>query len=179
MENAFSFVGEMQPRMQGGDSRYNRQLFREANPDLELESKCKKVTDKMSESMNIIANEPSLAFFRIQEHVRKCLPQLVETKHEVLDLQQQVQGASFDAEYAANAVKGMHRSGKHFQNVQDLLKNAMFIKQQIDYEASRRDTEVEATTVELPAVANVGIQTSLQVNSLDKGNNSSGTVQQQ
>jgi hypothetical protein len=38
------------------------------------------VTEKLSESMNIIANEPSLAFFRIQEHVRKCLPQLAETK---------------------------------------------------------------------------------------------------
>ena len=38
------------------------------------------VTDKISESMNIIANEPSLAFFRVQEHVRKSLPQLVETK---------------------------------------------------------------------------------------------------
>jgi hypothetical protein len=33
-----------------------------------------------AESMNIIANEPSLAFFRVQEHVRKSLPQLVETK---------------------------------------------------------------------------------------------------
>lgn len=38
------------------------------------------VTDKISENMNVIANEPSLAFFRIQEHVRKSLPQLVETK---------------------------------------------------------------------------------------------------
>ena len=38
------------------------------------------VTDKVSETLNVIANEPSLAFFRIQEHVRKCLPQLVETK---------------------------------------------------------------------------------------------------
>lgn len=38
------------------------------------------VTDRVSESMNVIANEPSLAFYRIQEHVRKCLPQLAETK---------------------------------------------------------------------------------------------------
>jgi len=43
------------------------------------------VTDKISESLNVIANEPSLAFFRIQEHVRKCLPQLVETKVSTLN----------------------------------------------------------------------------------------------
>ncbi|XP_045216348.2 BLOC-1-related complex subunit 8-like [Mercenaria mercenaria] len=141
MENAFSYVTEAQPRMQGGDSRYNRlaqvQMFREANPDLELEAKTKKVTEKLSESMNVIANEPSLAFFRIQEHVRKCLPQLAETKHEVQDLQQKVQGASFDAEYAANAVHEMHKSSSHFTSIQDLLKNSMFLKQQIDYEQNR------------------------------------------
>nr|KAG5706528.1 hypothetical protein BaRGS_028699 [Batillaria attramentaria] len=87
--------------------------------------------------MNIIANEPSLAFFRIQEHVRKTLPQLVEQKHEVEDIQQQVQGACFDTEYAGNAVKMMQKSSVHFQNIQELLKNAMFMKQQIDYEDAR------------------------------------------
>ena len=38
------------------------------------------VTEKLSESINTIANEPSVAFYRIQEHVRKTLPQLVEQK---------------------------------------------------------------------------------------------------
>lgn len=142
MENAFSYALGPESAMQGGDSRYSRlaqaQLFKEANPDMELEVKTKKVTDKVSETLNVIANEPSLAFFRIQEHVRKCLPQLVETKHEVQDLQQKIQGASFDAEYGANAVKEMQKSSNHFESIQDLLKNAIFMKQQIDYEKSRR-----------------------------------------
>ena len=43
------------------------------------------VAEKISESMNIVANEPSLAFFRIQEHVRKSLPQLVEQKVQLPD----------------------------------------------------------------------------------------------
>ena len=37
-------------------------------------------SDKFSENLQIVANEPSLAFFRIQEHVRKTLPQLSERK---------------------------------------------------------------------------------------------------
>ncbi|WAQ99399.1 BORC8-like protein [Mya arenaria] len=149
MENAFSFVNSSAHSMQGGDSRYNRlaqaQMFRDANPDLELEVKTRKVTDKLSESLNIVANEPSLAFFRIQEHVRKCLPQLAETKHEVQDIQESVKGACFDAEYAVNAVKGMHQSSDHFSNIQDLLKNSMFLKQQIDYEQARRSNPVAAS----------------------------------
>jgi len=38
------------------------------------------VSEKLSENIQIVANEPSLAFFRIQEHVRKTLPPLVEKK---------------------------------------------------------------------------------------------------
>ena len=36
------------------------------------------------------------------------------------------------------AVRGMHQSSTHFQNIQDLLKNAMFMKQQITYQQSRK-----------------------------------------
>ncbi|KAK7496929.1 hypothetical protein BaRGS_00011909 [Batillaria attramentaria] len=113
-------------------------VYRDSVVDPELDHKTHKVSEKFSENMNIIANEPSLAFFRIQEHVRKTLPQLVEQKHEVEDIQQQVQGACFDTEYAGNAVKMMQKSSVHFQNIQELLKNAMFMKQQIDYEDARR-----------------------------------------
>ncbi|XP_064652772.1 BLOC-1-related complex subunit 8 homolog isoform X2 [Lineus longissimus] len=116
------------------------QLFSEnANP--ELDHKVKKVTEKFSENLHIVANEPSLAFYRIQEHVRKSMPQLVEQRHEVEDLHQQVQGSCFDMEYAAGAVRTMNQSRAHFQNIQDLLKNSMFMKQQIEYENNRRMQE--------------------------------------
>ncbi|XP_061192291.1 BLOC-1-related complex subunit 8-like isoform X2 [Saccostrea echinata] len=145
MDNAINYTYITDRKMQGGDIRYNMMttsnLFREAQ-DEEMEHKVKKVAEKISESMNIVANEPSLAFFRIQEHVRKSLPQLVEQKHEVLETQQEVQGASFDTEYATHAVKSLHKSSVHFQNIQDLLKNAIFMKQQIDYEEDRKDDHI-------------------------------------
>ncbi|XP_071104086.1 BLOC-1-related complex subunit 8 homolog isoform X1 [Haliotis cracherodii] len=142
MENGMNYLWfQHQPNMQGGDGLYSRmssnQIFRES-VDPELDHKTRRVSDKFSENINTVANEPSLAFFRIQEHVRKTLPQLVEQKHEVQSIQQQVQGACFDTEYATNAVKTMYQSEFHFQNIQELLKNAMFMKQQIGYEESRR-----------------------------------------
>jgi len=42
------------------------------------------VSEKLSENIHIVANEPSVAFFRIQEHVRKSLPPLVDKKVIVL-----------------------------------------------------------------------------------------------
>lgn len=50
--------------------------------------------------MHIIANEPSLAFYRIQEHVRKVIPLIVDRRAEVYQLQQDLQGKCYDMEYA-------------------------------------------------------------------------------
>ncbi|XP_078054761.1 BLOC-1-related complex subunit 8 isoform X4 [Mustelus asterias] len=46
----------------------------------EMQLKVKKVTDKFTESMYFLANEPSLALYRLQEHVRRSLPELVQHK---------------------------------------------------------------------------------------------------
>jgi len=129
------------------------------NTNPELDHKVKKVTDRFSENIYSVANEPSLAFYRIQEHVHKSLPQLVDKKHEVMDLKEQVRGATHDTEYAIEAVQSMVKSAPHFANIQELLKNAMFMKQQINYEESRRKQErsrpsmYRTRTVDVPSTA--------------------------
>lgn len=50
--------------------------------------------------MHIVANEPSLAFYRLQEHVRKSLPPMVENRVEVIKLHRELQGHCYDVEYA-------------------------------------------------------------------------------
>lgn len=49
--------------------------------------------------MHIVANEPSLAFYRLQEHVRKSLPPMVEKRVEVVQLNHDLQGCLYDVEY--------------------------------------------------------------------------------
>lgn len=75
--------------------------------DPQLESKVKKATERISENIHIIANEPSLAFYRLQEHVRKALPPMVEKRVEVAKLHGDLQGRCYDVEYAVGAVKGI------------------------------------------------------------------------
>ena len=48
--------------------------------DSELENKVKKTSERICENLHIIANEPSLAFYRISEHVRKVSDSLL-TNH--------------------------------------------------------------------------------------------------
>ncbi|XP_012253766.1 BLOC-1-related complex subunit 8 homolog [Athalia rosae] len=107
-------------------------------PDQELETKVKKATERISENMHIVANEPSLAFYRLQEHVRKALPPMIEKRVEVLALQQQLQGRCYDVEYAVTAIKAMEGAGKNYDNTLDLIKNAIFFKQQLKYQEQRR-----------------------------------------
>ena len=85
-----------------------------------------------------MANEPSLAFYRLQEHVRKSLPPMVEKRVEVLALRHQLQGRCYDVEYAVSAIKGMEGATKSFENTMELLKNAIFYKQQIKHEEQKR-----------------------------------------
>jgi len=57
-------------------------------------------SERISENMHIVANEPSLAFYRLQEHVRKALPPMVDKRVEVLQLHRELQGRCYDVEYA-------------------------------------------------------------------------------
>lgn len=106
--------------------------------DTELDHKVKKSCEKISENLHIVANEPSLACYRLQEHIRKSLPQLVEKRLEVNAVHQELQGKCYDLEYSVGALKSIHGSHQHFLNIQELIKNAMFMKQQLSYEESLR-----------------------------------------
>ncbi|XP_075216785.1 BLOC-1-related complex subunit 8 homolog isoform X4 [Lycorma delicatula] len=68
--------------------------------DHELDAKVKKATERISENMHIVANEPSLAFYRLQEHVRKALPPMVDKRVEVSKVHHELQGHCYDVEYA-------------------------------------------------------------------------------
>ena len=56
--------------------------------------------ERVSENMHVVANEPSLALYRLQEHVRKGLPFMVEKRAEFGQLHEQLQGRCYDADYA-------------------------------------------------------------------------------
>ncbi|XP_054156792.1 BLOC-1-related complex subunit 8-like [Oppia nitens] len=102
--------------------------------DSDLAKKTKKTCEKISENMYILGNEPSLACFRIQEHCHKSVPQLMDKMNDMKKLQNRLKGNFFDLEYSIGALKSMSGTECHFQNIQELLKNSVFLKQQIDYE---------------------------------------------
>ncbi|XP_073517145.1 BLOC-1-related complex subunit 8 isoform X5 [Phyllobates terribilis] len=68
----------------------------------EMQIKVKKVTDKFTESMYVLANEPSVALYRLQEHVRRSLPELAQHKADMQNWEEQSQGSVYTVEYACS-----------------------------------------------------------------------------
>lgn len=123
---------------------YNHQSYK---PDLELDTKVRRACERISENVHICANEPSLAFYRLAEHVRKALPPTVESRVQVKRLHQQLLGVYYDAEYGLESVKSIERATPHLDNVCDLLKQALFLQQQIKYENARSKSLMQRTVM--------------------------------
>lgn len=51
-------------------------------------------------------------------------------------LKKGLQNCCYGVDYSIKTLKSMDDSVQHFQNIQELLKNAVFMKQQMDYEAN-------------------------------------------
>ncbi|KAH9380215.1 hypothetical protein HPB48_003303 [Haemaphysalis longicornis] len=77
------------------------------NVDLELEQRVKGTCGRISENVHIFANEPSLACYRLQEHVRKSLQPAVERRLQMAELRQELRGKCYDLDYAIAALRGI------------------------------------------------------------------------
>ncbi|GAB5567958.1 BLOC-1-related complex subunit 8 isoform X2 [Prionailurus iriomotensis] len=112
------------------------------------------ITDKFTESVYVLANEPSVALYRLQEHVRRSLPELAQHKADMQRWEEQSQGAIYTVEYACrqpcqriknvsvmfqkvppghaeilcSAVKNLVDSSVYFRSVEGLLKQAISIR---------------------------------------------------
>jgi hypothetical protein len=85
-----------------------------------------------------LSNEPSLAFYRIQENVRKVVPVIIEKRSDVEKLKTDLQGVIFDLEYCSANLKSIENAEEPLKNIQESLKNAIFLRQQLKYEEQRR-----------------------------------------
>jgi hypothetical protein len=106
--------------------------------DPDLNKRTKKSCEKLSENLYIIGNEPTLACYRIQEHVHKSGPMIIDKGTEMRRMTKSLQGCCHGLEYSIQGIRAMDGGRTHFENIQELLKNSLFLKQQLDYEENIR-----------------------------------------
>ncbi|NXA85910.1 BORC8 protein, partial [Melanocharis versteri] len=72
------------------------------------------------------------ALFRLQEHVRRSLPELAQHKSDMQSWEEQSQGAIYTVEYACSAIKNMTDSSVYFKSIDSLLKHSIAMKEQLN-----------------------------------------------
>ncbi|XP_022780074.1 BLOC-1-related complex subunit 8 homolog isoform X3 [Stylophora pistillata] len=111
----------------------------------DTEHKLRRVTEKFLENIHMMLNEPSVGLYRVQEHVRRSLPQLVDKKIEMQSLQKKVQGISYDVDYSLKTVQSMQNIS-HFTIIQECLKSAIASKKNLDFKkVERKDQKADAS----------------------------------
>ncbi|KER25454.1 hypothetical protein T265_07078 [Opisthorchis viverrini] len=61
---------------------------------------CQIVCEDITQFYVTLANEPSLAYFRIQEHIRKVTPSLSNERSKIVQVNSELQGCCFDVDYS-------------------------------------------------------------------------------
>lgn len=69
---------------------------------VELPQRVKHLCVKTNESLYKLAQEPSLAGFRVQEHVYKTVPTLAKDWAVIIDTKSRLDGVIFDLDYTSN-----------------------------------------------------------------------------
>jgi|UniRef100_A0AC35FLY6 hypothetical protein len=110
----------------------------------ELQGRCKLIAEKLSESFHIVDHDPSMALYRLQEHVTKSIPVLVNRKYEVMKVNGALQGACYDMENSIEAINHMQKATPTFDSILEMLRQSTFIKQQMEYEKDRENQKSNA-----------------------------------
>lgn len=123
--------------------------------DPETHYKVRKVTSKVNDSLQMLANEPSLGLYRIQEHIHRTTPALVEKKKELEANKKKVEGATYDMDYSMLAIESMGRI-KQFTNISEALRSAVEMKRMLD-ERERRENYYKEREASVARSANRSI----------------------
>lgn len=123
--------------------------------DPETHYKVRKITSKVNDSFQMLANEPSLGLYRIQEHIRRTTPALVERKKELETNKKKIDGATYDLDYSMSAVEVIGKI-KQFTNISEALKCAIEMKQKLD-ERKREEIELRQREAMVAINANKSI----------------------
>ncbi|KAG0362626.1 hypothetical protein BGZ54_008563 [Gamsiella multidivaricata] len=117
-----------------------------------LQSKARKASVHLSESITNVLNDSSLVFYRVNEHIHKKVPQLVEEKKALAAIHKDVKTANQDLEDARQTISGMQRITE-LSSIEALIPRviAKFIKKSLSWLGITNDeqeTEVhhEATS---------------------------------
>lgn len=123
--------------------------------DPEMHYKVRKIASKVNDSLQMLANEPSLGLYRIQEHVHRTTPALIKRKNDLSANKKKLEGVLYDLDYSLGAVDNIGKI-RQFTNISEALKSAIEIKQKLD-DKEWKETEQMHREASIARMANRSI----------------------
>ncbi|KAK3808791.1 MAG: hypothetical protein J3Q66DRAFT_406076 [Benniella sp.] len=99
-------------------------LMLEGSNSALLQSKARKLSIHLSESITGVLNDSSLVFYRMNEHIHKKVPQFVEEKKALASIRRNVEAANQDLEDARHTISGLQRITE-LGTIEELLKRSL------------------------------------------------------
>ncbi|KAJ3448144.1 bloc-1-related complex subunit [Anaeramoeba flamelloides] len=90
-------------------------------PSEEFLSKIDRLGTKINDYVSYLTNEPSVAFYRVNEHVRNKIPEIVKVKRQTRIVTEETRSVSIDAEYSHVSIKTI-KAITHDQTILESLK---------------------------------------------------------
>eukprot|EP00794_Sanderia_malayensis_P006231 gene6231-6947_t len=123
--------------------------------DPETDYKVRKIVSKVNDSLHLLANEPSLGLYRMQEHVHRSIPNLLERKREIDNNKKKLDGVSYDLDYSISAVDAIGHI-RQFANISEALKSAIELKHKLN-EREKLEREEKERSTKVAEEANLSI----------------------
>jgi len=110
--------------------------------DPETDFKVRRIIAQVNETAHIAVNEPSMGLFRIQEHVHRTLPQLVQRKTELKENLQKINDTLYDLNLSVDVIDSMSYI-PHFTRIQEAMKTAIETKRKLNIKEEQERTRLE------------------------------------
>ena len=104
----------------------------------DLKTKSKRCCETINKSFHLIANEPSLGLYRLQQHVHKLVPMLDNCEALIATESERIKGLSYDISLANHSLKDISSSSDVFENIEKLLRRATVTAACISMKDSRQ-----------------------------------------
>lgn len=110
--------------------------------DPETDFKVRRIVANVNEASHIAVNEPTTGLYRIQEHVHRTLPQLVQRKRELKENLERINDTVYDLNLSIDVIDSVSHI-PHFTRIQEALKTAIETKRKLNIKEDQEHARLQ------------------------------------